>query len=97
MVLDQTIIDPAPEGETMRTACLLIAILVLGATAVADTCAPYVIVLGIAQDGGSPQAGTKAHPGWDAAGIRIEDALAGVASGWLRSASAWGCRNSPRS
>lgn len=26
---------------------------------------PYVLVLGIAQDGGVPQAGTKEHPGWD--------------------------------
>jgi pyrroloquinoline quinone biosynthesis protein B len=29
-----------------------------------DTGAPYVVVLGIAQDGGIPQAGTKEHPGW---------------------------------
>ena len=26
--------------------------------------APYLVVLGIAQDGGVPQAGTKEHPGW---------------------------------
>jgi len=26
---------------------------------------PYIVVLGIAQDGGVPQAGTKTHPGWD--------------------------------
>ena len=26
---------------------------------------PFVVVLGIAQDGGVPQAGTKEHPGWD--------------------------------
>ena len=25
---------------------------------------PYLVVLGIAQDGGVPQAGTKQHPGW---------------------------------
>jgi pyrroloquinoline quinone biosynthesis protein B len=25
---------------------------------------PYLVVLGIAQDGGVPQAGTKTHPGW---------------------------------
>ncbi len=25
---------------------------------------PYLVVLGIAQDGGAPQAGTKEHPGW---------------------------------
>ncbi len=27
--------------------------------------APYLVVLGIAQDGGVPQAGVKKHPGWD--------------------------------
>jgi len=27
--------------------------------------APYLVVLGIAQDGGVPQAGVKEHPGWD--------------------------------
>jgi pyrroloquinoline quinone biosynthesis protein B len=26
---------------------------------------PFLVVLGIAQDGGVPQAGTKQHPGWD--------------------------------
>ncbi len=26
---------------------------------------PFLLVLGIAQDGGVPQAGTKTHPGWD--------------------------------
>ena len=26
--------------------------------------APFLVVLGIAQDGGTPQAGTKEHPGW---------------------------------
>lgn len=26
---------------------------------------PFLLVLGIAQDGGVPQAGTKSHPGWD--------------------------------
>jgi len=25
---------------------------------------PYLVVLGVAQDGGAPQAGTKEHPGW---------------------------------
>ena len=25
---------------------------------------PYLIVLGIGQDGGAPQAGDKSHPGW---------------------------------
>jgi pyrroloquinoline quinone biosynthesis protein B len=31
----------------------------------ADSLEPYLIVLGIAQDGGVPQAGTREHPGWD--------------------------------
>ena len=31
---------------------------------------PYVIVLGIAQDGGVPQAGIKQHPGWADPGAR---------------------------
>ena len=30
----------------------------------ADKHAPYLVVLGVAQDGGTPQAGTKEHPGW---------------------------------
>ena len=39
--------------------------------------APYLIVLGIAQDGGTPQAGTKEHPGWtDPAFRRFATSLA---------------------
>ena len=30
-----------------------------------DELQPYLVVLGIAQDGGVPQAGTDDHPGWD--------------------------------
>lgn len=33
--------------------------------ACAQDAAPYLMVLGVAQDGGVPQAGTVAHPGWD--------------------------------
>ena len=33
--------------------------------ACAQPAEPYLVVLGIAQDGGVPQAGTKTHPGWD--------------------------------
>lgn len=41
--------------------------------------APYVIVLGIAQDGGVPQAGSRAHPGWqDPAFRRLVVSLAVV-------------------
>lgn len=32
--------------------------------------APYVMVLGIGQDGGYPQAGTKEHPAWDDPSLR---------------------------
>ena len=31
---------------------------------VTTNAAPYIVVLGISQDGGTPQAGTKEHPGW---------------------------------
>ncbi len=47
--------------------CLLLCGLPLGAPAQE---APYLVVLGVAQDGGVPQAGTKAHPGWDDAARR---------------------------
>lgn len=30
----------------------------------ADSASPYLVVLGISQDGGTPQAGTKEHRGW---------------------------------
>ncbi|GAB5534015.1 MAG: pyrroloquinoline quinone biosynthesis protein PqqB [Rubricoccaceae bacterium] len=32
--------------------------------------APYVVVLGVAQDGGAPQLGYSDHPGWDDAAFR---------------------------
>ncbi|MGB5162316.1 MAG: MBL fold metallo-hydrolase [Thermoanaerobaculia bacterium] len=45
--------------------------------AVAPEAAPYLVVLGIAQDGGIPQAGTKVHPGWtDPAFRRFATSLA---------------------
>lgn len=34
------------------------------------TARPYVLVLGVAQDGGAPQAGDKDHPGWSDARFR---------------------------
>lgn len=38
---------------------------------------PYLVVLGVAQDGGAPQAGTKEHPGWtDPAFRRFATSLA---------------------
>ncbi len=36
----------------------------MGSGAPVEGKSPYVIVLGIAQDGGVPQTGTKEHPGW---------------------------------
>ena len=50
--------------------------------------APWVVVLGIGQDGGYPQAGTKEHPAWDDPGLRRLPACLGLvdpASGerWL--------------
>ncbi|MFQ5568455.1 MAG: MBL fold metallo-hydrolase [Rhodothermales bacterium] len=42
---------------------LLCALPVTGARAQSE--APFLVVLGIGQDGGVPQAGTKAHRGWD--------------------------------
>lgn len=35
-----------------------------GEEPLSETQAPYLIVLGVAQDGGAPQAGTGEHPGW---------------------------------
>ena len=39
---------------------------------------PFLIVLGIAQDGGVPQAGTKAHPGWEKPAARRRVASLGI-------------------
>lgn len=47
---------------TITVALLLLASI---ATPQSEPSAPYLIVLGIAQDGGVPQAGSKQHPGWD--------------------------------
>ena len=49
---------------------------------------PYVMVLGIAQDGGVPQAGTKEHPAWadpDARRLAVSLALVDPVSSerWL--------------
>jgi pyrroloquinoline quinone biosynthesis protein B len=49
---------------------LLSALALVGASAFpiplcAQAEAPFLMVLGVAQDGGVPQAGTREHPGWD--------------------------------
>ncbi len=43
----------------------LVLFLMLAGQAATETRRPYSIVLGIAQDGGVPQTGTKEHRGWD--------------------------------
>ncbi|MEO0558255.1 MAG: MBL fold metallo-hydrolase [Bacteroidota bacterium] len=46
-------------------------------TVAASAQAPYIVVLGVAQDGGAPQLGTSDHPGWrDAAFKRLATSLA---------------------
>lgn len=40
------------------------------ATEIREQSGPFVVVLGIAQDGGVPQAGTKQHPAWSDPGTR---------------------------
>ncbi|HVS15446.1 MAG TPA: MBL fold metallo-hydrolase [Thermoanaerobaculia bacterium] len=51
----------------LATATLLPAgCFVVGAAPLAAAAdAPFVVVLGVAQDGGVPQAGSEGHPGWD--------------------------------
>ncbi len=44
----------------------------------ADSRAPYVVVLGIAQDGGVPQAGSVRHPAWIDAALRRHVVCLGV-------------------
>jgi len=44
---------------------LLLAGLLLPGPATAAADGPFLVVLGIAQDGGAPQAGDRDHPGWD--------------------------------
>lgn len=47
---------------------LVLFLLLLGGVASAEAetqPGPFVVVLGIAQDGGAPQAGSSDHPGWD--------------------------------
>ena len=39
---------------------------------------PYIVVLGVAQDGGTPQAGTKEHPGWTDPAYRRRAACLGL-------------------
>ncbi len=49
----------------MGTRSLFLLLFLLPTAACAQQPEPYLVVLGIAQDGGVPQAGTKTHPAWD--------------------------------
>jgi pyrroloquinoline quinone biosynthesis protein B len=53
-----------------RSAILVAALLCLPASGLAQDSAPYLVVLGIGQDGGVPQAGSKDHPGWNDPGSK---------------------------
>jgi len=53
---------------------LLLAALAIGATQ--PPAGPYLVVLGIAQDGGFPQLGTPPGPEWDPAATRLVSSLA---------------------
>lgn len=72
-------------------AALLLALLALLASAPAGaqtSAAPYVVVLGVAQDGGIPQTGTTDHPAWQDPAFRrlvVSLALVDPATGerWL--------------
>ena len=48
---------------------------------------PFVIVLGVAQDGGVPQAGSKEHPGWEDTGARRHATCLGIVD--PRSSERW--------
>ena len=51
-------------AKSLATLWACVVVTAMSADAGAGPPAPYVIVLGIAQDGGVPQAGTEDHPGW---------------------------------
>jgi pyrroloquinoline quinone biosynthesis protein B len=73
--------------RSINVAILSIALPCLAFSASAES-TPYIVVLGIAQDGGSPQAGTKSHRGWTEQAFRQRVASLGLvdpASGgrWL--------------
>ncbi len=55
--------EGSPEGSKARAGTEVEA--VAEADSASEAGAPYIIVLGVAQDAGAPQAGTKEHPGWD--------------------------------
>ncbi len=63
-------------GSTLLLAAALVWAVDRPESATGET-TPYLVVLGISQDGGVPQAGTKEHPGWsDPAHRRLATSLA---------------------
>jgi len=66
-----------PVGKPLGIAVLLAALAGLALSRPPDD-APYIVVLGIAQDGGSPQAGAKEHRGWDEPALRHRVASLGL-------------------
>lgn len=80
----------APDGPRLAYECLLgdeqqICIIDLDSNNAAPRTitalparSPFIVVLGIAQDGGSPQAGTKDDPGWDDPALRRRVASLGL-------------------
>ncbi len=55
--------EGSPEGSDTRAGTEFDALTEAGPAREAG--APYLVVLGVAQDAGAPQAGTKEHPGWE--------------------------------
>ncbi len=63
-------------GSTLLLAAALVWAVDQPESATGET-TPYLVVLGVAQDGGVPQAGTKEHPGWsDPTHSRLATSLA---------------------
>lgn len=53
-----------------RLTLLIIGLLLASATVAAEVEQPYLVVLGVAQDGGVPQAGNRGHPAWQDPSMR---------------------------
>lgn len=56
--------------QNFKLFALVVLFLLVSGTASAQAQGPYLVVLGVAQDGGIPQTGTKSHPAWTNPGLR---------------------------
>jgi len=68
MAFYEQLVDRVGGGMTLKSVVTMPAALFLLAwpsAATAQTPSPYLVVLGIAQDGGVPQAGSNEHPAWE--------------------------------